>query len=190
MTHVDALTRRGFATALSGTVGAAWVLGLMPAAESAGDTDHAGHRATPGPDRVRALEAIADRIIPATAAGPGAREAGAIGFITRALDTIWHEQRPMVDAGLAALDARAAAVRTGATFADLAGDEQDALLREVEAAGGEFFPFVRLAALAGTFGDPSLGGNRDKLGWRLIGFEDRFAWEAPFGWYDRDASAR
>jgi hypothetical protein len=34
------------------------------------------------------------------------------------------------------------------------------------------------------FADPAYGGNSDKVGWKLIGFEDRFAWQPPFGEYD------
>ena len=28
------------------------------------------------------------------------------------------------------------------------------------------------------------GGNRDRVGWKLIGFEDRMAYQPPFGYYD------
>jgi hypothetical protein len=34
---------------------------------------------------------------------------------------------------------------------------------------------------------PEHGGNFEKIGWKMIGFDDRFVWTAPFGWYDRDA---
>jgi hypothetical protein len=30
-----------------------------------------------------------------------------------------------------------------------------------------------------------LGGNRDEVGWKLIGFEDKFHFEPPFGYYDK-----
>jgi hypothetical protein len=33
---------------------------------------------------------------------------------------------------------------------------------------------------------PEYGGNREGLGWKLIGFEDRHIFEPPFGYYDRD----
>jgi hypothetical protein len=36
----------------------------------------------------------------------------------------------------------------------------------------------------GFLGHPSHGGNRDLAGWKLIGFEDRAAFEPPFGYYD------
>ncbi len=34
------------------------------------------------------------------------------------------------------------------------------------------------------FALPSYGGNRDKAGWHLIGFDDRHFWQPPFGYYD------
>jgi hypothetical protein len=38
----------------------------------------------------------------------------------------------------------------------------------------------------GLFTMPSYGGNRDGIGWALIGFEDQHAFQPPFGYYDRD----
>jgi hypothetical protein len=42
------------------------------------------------------------------------------------------------------------------------------------------------ATAAGMFANPAYGGNRDKIGWKLLGFEDRYIWQQPFGYYDRD----
>jgi hypothetical protein len=39
--------------------------------------------------------------------------------------------------------------------------------------------------MMGMFSNPSYGGNHQKSGWKMIGFEDRFAWSPPFGYYDR-----
>jgi hypothetical protein len=36
----------------------------------------------------------------------------------------------------------------------------------------------------GFFSNPQYGGNRDKMGWKLIGFEDAFVFQPPFGFYD------
>ncbi len=41
-------------------------------------------------------------------------------------------------------------------------------------------------ALLGFLGDPSYGGNRDHVGWRHIGFDDRMAFTPPFGFYDAE----
>jgi hypothetical protein len=49
-----------------------------------------------------------------------------------------------------------------------------------------FFGLVRLHTIVGFFANPEYGGNQEKIGWNLIGFEDKFAWEPPFGHYDRE----
>jgi len=36
------------------------------------------------------------------------------------------------------------------------------------------------------FALPSYGGNRDGIGWTLLGFDDTHAYAPPFGYYDRD----
>jgi hypothetical protein len=36
------------------------------------------------------------------------------------------------------------------------------------------------------FSNPSYGGNRDEVGWKLIGFEAPHPWQPPFGYYDAD----
>jgi gluconate 2-dehydrogenase gamma chain len=48
-----------------------------------------------------------------------------------------------------------------------------------------FFDLLRTHTVMGFFCDPSLGGNRDEVGWKLIGFEDKFHFEPPFGYYDK-----
>ena len=40
------------------------------------------------------------------------------------------------------------------------------------------------------FSLPEYGGNRDKVGYELIGFEDRHAWQSPYGYYDADYAER
>jgi hypothetical protein len=36
-------------------------------------------------------------------------------------------------------------------------------------------------------GSPIYGGNRGKVGWAHIGFDDRMSFEPPFGYYDAEA---
>ena len=36
------------------------------------------------------------------------------------------------------------------------------------------------------FSPPSYGGNRNGVGWALIGFADEHVFLPPFGFYDRD----
>ena len=59
-----------------------------------------------------------------------------------------------------------------------AADRQDALLRDLEQSTATgfvpsstaFFDLVLGHTLEGTFGDPHYGGNRDFIGWDLIGY--------------------
>ena len=47
-----------------------------------------------------------------------------------------------------------------------------------------FFLTVREHTLTGMFASPKHGGNFNKAGWKLIGFEDTLNFKAPFGYYD------
>ena len=38
----------------------------------------------------------------------------------------------------------------------------------------------------GFLANPEYGGNYEQAGWKHIGFEDRFFFTPPFGFYDRD----
>ena len=50
----------------------------------------------------------------------------------------------------------------------------------------EFFEVVRTHTLLGYLGSPNYGGNRNQVGWKYIQFDDRMAWEPPFGYYDAE----
>jgi gluconate 2-dehydrogenase gamma chain len=125
------------------------------------------------------LEAICARIIPTDASGPGAREARAAHYIDRALGGALKESREAYRAGLAAFDAYCRSSRRAA-FIELSERDQDSVLIDVEtgaaasggfpASSGQFFAMVRTHTLQGTFGDPFYGGNKDFIGWDLIGY--------------------
>src|SRR5204862_7612551 len=78
---------------------------------------------------------------------------------------------------LAALDALAVSSR-GDRFGRLTGADQDTLLEQLEGdtpstfPGGAaaFFTLVLGHTLQGTFGDPHYGGNRNFVGWDLLGY--------------------
>ena len=112
-----------------------------------------------------------------------------------------HERRPVVGCGPARTAAELPAWRTGfgevqaivqhrrpglASFAQMEKEEQADLLLALEHARSGFFQLVIIATLQGMFSNPGYGGNHDKLGWQLLGFQDRFVWSAPFGDYDRE----
>lgn len=113
------------------------------------------------------LEAIVARLIPSDATGPGAKEARAAHYIDRALGGALASSRPTYAVGLAAVDQIAHTSR-GKAFKDLAPEEQDAILTDVEAT--PFFALVRAHAIQGTFCDPYYGGNAGFVGWDLVGY--------------------
>jgi len=121
------------------------------------------------------LNAVAARLIPNDALGPGAVEAGATRYIDRALGGALASSRAAYSAGLAALDRYAQASR-GQPFTDLPPTDQDSVLIDVEtgAATGftgssaQFFAMVLGHTHQGMFGDPFYGGNSDFAGWDLI----------------------
>jgi gluconate 2-dehydrogenase gamma chain len=81
-------------------------------------------------------------------------------------------------AALKALDAYTQAHFAGSAFAGLAVTDQDALLSGLEqgtialdgADGKRFFELLLQNTMEGFFADPLYGGNRDMVGWKMIGF--------------------
>lgn len=131
------------------------------------------------PDNAADIEAIAARIIPTTDT-PGATEAGVVHFVDRALADEMKDRLDEVLQGLAGLNA---AIRERVRFAGLSPDAQDARLREIEAS--EFFGLVREMTIFGFFAMSKYGGNKDHLGWDLVGFQGHNGgWAYPFGYYD------
>lgn len=125
----------------------------------------------------RTIEAISARVIPGTPDDPGARQAGVVYYIDRALAGFHRDLQTLYRNGLRLLAERCHGF--GATFPELPEDEQDRVLRELEsektADGGRtpaalFFAVVRQHVIHGLFGDPAYGGNRDYVGWKLVGF--------------------
>jgi len=123
------------------------------------------------------LGAVVARLIPSDALGPGAKEAGAISYIDRALGGALSASRAAYTSGLAALDRYAQSSR-GKAFVELLPADQDSVLIDVEtgAATGfsgsaaAFFAMVLGHTHQGTFGDPYYGGNKDFAGWDLVGY--------------------
>ena len=186
----DLLSRRAFLAA-AGAAGAAWLAVDPDTLEAA--LVHARRMAgTPPPYRFDALtpaqaadiEAIAMRIVPSDGT-PGAREAGVIHFIDKALSTFAAPQKEDLLKGLDDLNQKVAAAHAGTTaFAALTPADQDALLKEIEKT--PFFGQCRFATLVGMFANPSYGGNQDQAGWKLLGFEAHGIYQPPFGYYDAE----
>ncbi len=132
------------------------------------------------------IDAITSRIIPSTD-GPGAHEAGIVYFIDRALSTFDADLRESYQMGLAEVQQkRKEMFPDSASSAALASDQQIQLIHAIEADSktSDFFELLRTHTLYGFLGNPSYGGNRDRIGWKLIGFENHMAYQPPFGYYD------
>jgi gluconate 2-dehydrogenase gamma chain len=150
-------------------LGATFLAALPPEALQALQ-DHAHASANPGERKLRYLDPVAaaeierltSEIIPTDASGPGAKEARVVYFIDRALATFDADQRGLYRDGLASAHGKSAA--------------------EIEHT--EFFESLRRHAIMGFLASPAWGGNRDKSGWKLIGFDDAGVFQPPFGYYD------
>jgi gluconate 2-dehydrogenase gamma chain len=139
-------------------------------------------------DRATAEEVSANaaQILPSTD-GPGATEAGVIFFIDHALKTFDADKAQIYRGGMAELQrVREKMFPASASMAELSGEQQIELVRAIEKS--EFFELVRTQTLLGFLGNPSYGGNRNEVGWKYIGFEDRMTWEPPFGYYDAETT--
>jgi gluconate 2-dehydrogenase gamma chain len=62
--------------------------------------------------------------------------------------------------------------------------QQDEILHDIEST--PFFQAIRFDTIVGTFALPSWGGNRDYMGWHLLGFEHQMRFQPPFGYYDAE----
>jgi gluconate 2-dehydrogenase gamma chain len=139
-------------------------------------------------NEARTVEAIAERVFPGDPSGGGAREAAVIMYIDRALAGYGKNLHRLYRRGLGELDQYTSSHYTGRDFVQLTDTEQDEVLGQMEKWGesvmsdgkesrsakeallGEFFGAVRLHTIEGMFCDPMYGGNRNAIGWKLIGF--------------------
>ena len=132
--------------------------------------------------------AMAARIIP-TDKTPGATEAGVIYFIDSVLgDASREEMRSELQSGMLQMQTEAALDFGASYFHQLTEVQQDELLTKIEET--PFFNTIRYLTIAGMFSLPEYGGNRDGVGFQVIGMENRGAWAPPFGAYDADFMER
>jgi hypothetical protein len=182
-------SRRSFLIASAAGVNAAWVAanypGILAAQQSVQKAVDAGE--TPAlavftADQAAEVEAITAQIIP-TDDTPGAREAHCVYFIDRALATFSKNDRPTYVQGLRDLQAKVQQLYPGATaFSKLTSDQQIKTLTEIEKT--PFFNLVRTHTVLGFFSRPEHGGNYNKVGYKLIGYDDSLNHKPPFGYYD------
>ena len=189
----DSFSRREFVGTI-GSLGAVWLLADL--ADRSDAIAHAAHQVTQAQptlafftrEQATEIEAIASRIIP-TDDTPGAREAGVVYFIDRALTTWSKDQQGLFTEGLAKLPKDVGAKVRGQTrLSALTPAQQDDVLKSIEKT--PFFGVMRFATIAGMFSLPSWGGNKDWAGWKLVGQESAMEFKPPFSWYDQPANRR
>lgn len=186
----DQLTRRVFMRGSGTLVGSALLRAGLPAFAAVSQAactarDEAAAFESLTNAEAREIIAIAARILPTTDT-PGATEAGAVYFFDTAFGTIFESMlAPMRDM-LAEFGSGIAASYPGAeVFSDLDEADQDEYLKRVE--DSRFFRDMRFLTLTGVFGMAKYGGNRDDIGWHLVGMDGPpHAWVHPFGDYDTD----
>jgi hypothetical protein len=128
------------------------------------------------------VEAMTAQIIP-TDDTPGAREARVVNFIDRALVTFEKEQQAAYNQGLMDLQAQTKQMFPNATkFSALTADQQIQVLTAIEKT--PFFNLVRTHTVTGFFASPIHGGNHNKVGWKLVKYDDSLNHKPPFGYYD------
>jgi gluconate 2-dehydrogenase gamma chain len=181
-------SRRSFLIASAAGVNAAWVAanypGILAAQEHVSLAVKAGQLQFAFLTEAQAAEigAMADQIIP-TDESPGAREAHCIYFIDRALITFAKPSQPVYIQGLQDLQAKTQQLYPDAAkFSTLTSEQQIKVLTAIEKT--PFFRMVRTHTVIGFFSRPVHGGNFDKIGWKLIGYDDSLNHKPPFGYYD------
>ena len=200
------LSRRNFLSRSSAAVSAVWLSANWPAIVAAAEhAQQAAKSATPtkfqffSPEEAVEIDAITARIIPSDET-PGAREAGVVYFIDRALTTFAVDNQQTYRDGLSSLQTRVHELFPSVQkFSGATTDRQDQVLHSFEdhsSAGGRvyrtsaasFFETLRGHTITGFLIDPDSGrgGNRDGVGWKLIGRDRDHMFQPPFGHYDKD----
>jgi len=130
----------------------------------------------------RVVAAACERIFPSDESGPGATEAGVVIYIDRQLagpygrDKYRYTKGPWVDSSpehgyqgkATPKEIYREGIRLLGDLPALPEAEQDARLRAIEKTA--FFQMLRRHTLEGMLCDPLHGGNREMIGWQLIGY--------------------
>lgn len=180
------LSRRHFLQQSAGVAGANWAKVVLPglAAISQAACTSKEERAPftiLGAEEAVEFEAIAARIIPTTDT-PGAREAGVIYFFDQSFGTFNAPMLPMLRGGLGQIQE---SIEDGRKFSELSETEQDDLLEANSKT--PFFGLFRMMTFTGFLGMSKYGGNKDGVGWKLLGMDPNVhAYSYPFGYYDAE----
>jgi gluconate 2-dehydrogenase gamma chain len=157
------------------------------------------------PEEAADVIAFGAQIIP-TDDTPGATEAHAVYFIDHAVMEFVPEDQPRVRAAIRSLNEAVAKDpgKQDMRFAQLSPDEQFRVMKKFESSferpeggydpsnngmnssGSNYFELLRTYVITGFLSDPDLGGNKDMIGWKVIGFDGQSAHHPPFGYYDAE----
>jgi gluconate 2-dehydrogenase gamma chain len=201
-------SRRNFLSRGSAAISVVWLSTHWPAIAAAAEHAHQAAKSSApekfqflSPEQATEIAAITARIIPSDET-PGAREAGVVYFIDRALTTFAIDDQKTYREGLPALQIRAHEMFPKVEKFSLATpDQQDQILHSlaterapqggifITAPGATpFFETLRVHTILGFLIDPdsARGGNRDGVGWKVIGRDRDHMFQPPFGYYDKD----
>ena len=188
-------SRRSFLVNSVAGLNAAWVTanypGILAAQEHVRQATQAGQLPKLGffsDAQAAEIDAVTAQIIP-TDETPGAREAHCMYFIDRALTTFARASQPAYTQGLQELQAKTQQLYPDAgKFSALTSEQQIKTLTEIEKT--PFFNLVRRHTIIGFLSRPVHGGNHDKVGWKIIGYDDSLNHKPPFGYYDAQAQSQ
>jgi Gluconate 2-dehydrogenase subunit 3 len=202
------LSRRNFLSRAGAGLSFAWLSTHWPVIVAAAEHAHQAAKSSAPPkfqffvpEEAVEIEALTACIIPSDET-PGAREAGVVYFIDRALTTFAVDDQKAYREGLPGLQARVHELFPSVEkFSAATPDQQDQILHSFEdqsPAGGRsprrritaasFFDTLRIHTVIGFLVDPDSrrDGNRDGVGWKLIGRDREHIFQPPFGYYDKD----
>ena len=182
-------SRRSFLIDSVSGLGGVWVAanypGILAAEEyvlEVAESDQPAEFAFFTAEQAIEVEEMAAQIIP-TDHTPGAREAYVVRFIDRVLVTFERARQADYTKGLTDLAKQTNRHFPNASrFSELTFDQQIQVLTAIE--DTPFFNLVRTHTITGFFASPVHGGNHDKVGWQLLGYDDSLNHEPPFGYYD------
>ena len=187
---IEELTRRTFLQGSGTFVGSTLMRAGVPAIAAVSQAactarDEGAAFENISSSEAREIMAVAARILPTTDT-PGATEAGAVYFFDKALGSFFADKLEYGRLQLAAFQAGIAKAYPGAErFSDLDEADQDAYLKTQEQS--PFFQGARILTIFGVFSMSKYGGNRDNIGWKLVGMDGPpHAWSYPFGYYDTE----
>ena len=202
------LGRRDFLLRSCSSFTAVWVSAHWPALLSAASHARKAAQSPAAPklefftaDEAKEIDAITARIIP-TDETPGAREAGTVYFIDRALTTFAIDDQKSYREGLPEMQERTREIFPAVDkFSAATPGQQEEILHSFDEQVGAksirrpnrprpaaktFFETVRTHTIVAFLLDPDAGGDPNGVGWKVIGREREHMFQPPFGYYDKN----